>query len=262
MTRRACSRLIHLAALASAVGLEIAPAGAEELQMTVGAKAWAAEWSSWTPVGTGTNNITLIQSIASNTHIAYIPQVSARYGQFLATASYLASTDFTLGGDVNPTTPGGLGALTASRKEVDGNLGYYLLPSLAVTVGYKQIEQSFSLQRYTWRGPTLGLSASWPLRDSLAAFATAAYGRLQMNASAPDYAGRSDFKADYILSELGLSYGFDTPLKRLSVAITAGYRIQVVSTREFAVSTGLGGYQPVDLHDITYGPTVSVLSHF
>jgi hypothetical protein len=186
-----------------------------------------------------------------------------RYGSWLATASYFANTTYSLGGDVSPTT-GSLGALSAQWKEIDGNLGYYILPSLAVTLGYKQIDQDFTNPNlpYRWVGPTVGVAASAPLRGALGLYGTFAYGRLRLEAPVPDAAGETHFNADYLLGEFGLSYGVPTPLSSLSFSVTLGYRAQIVSTRRFDVSTGFDGYQPVDVHDITQGPALSVLGRF
>jgi hypothetical protein len=251
-----------------------APVVAEELQFTVGAKIWANEWTSWTPVQTSSAPIDVIQSISSNTHVAVIPQVNVFYGRWLAAASYFVGTDYSLGGDINPVVPGQLSALIATRKEADANVGYYLLPGLALTLGYKQIQQNFvhvaNPEFYKWTGPTIGVLASAPLQGGpFAMYGTFAYGRLGLHASEPDLTdptlkqfARHYFNADYFLTELGVSYGWQTPMKGVALSVTCGYRVQVVSTRKFNLETGFGGFQPVDLHDLTQGPAFSVLVRF
>jgi hypothetical protein len=231
-----------------------------EAQFAVGIKTWANEWTSWDPIPSGHNTIRIIESVGSSTHWSVIPQASVRYGNWLAAASYFVNSDYTLGGRVDPSI-GTVGALSASRHEVDGNVGYYVLQGLAVTLGYKQIEQKFGPDRYKWTGPTVGLAASAPMQGALSLYGTFAYGRLQLNASTSDDSGESTFHSDYLLGEVGLSYGFNTPL-HTSLSIIAGYRVQSVSTRRFNVSTGFSGYAPVDVHDTTQGPVVSVLARF
>jgi hypothetical protein len=175
-----------------------------DLLVTVGAKAWANEWTSWTPVpGGGDAGVQVIESVSANTHVAAIPQASVRYGDWLVAGSYFANTTYSLGGVVNAGS-GLLESLNTSRKEFDGNVGYYILPSLAVTAGYKQIEQDFGIDHYKWSGPTVGLAASAPLKGSLGLYGTFAYGRLSMKASVADVTGRDSFNADYLLGELGL----------------------------------------------------------
>jgi|HubBroStandDraft_1064217.scaffolds.fasta_scaffold37219_2 hypothetical protein len=239
-------------------------ASAEELQLTVGAKVWANEWTSWTPVPI-TGTIDLIQSISSDTHFSVIPQASLRYGNWLAAGSYFTDTNYSLGGYVNPSS-GQLSSLSPSREEIDGNVGYYVLPGLALTVGYKQIQQDFhtanQAQLYKWTGPTLGAASSASLWGPLGMYGTFAYGRLDLHASVTDAGGNTRFNADYFLAELGFSCGMNTGMSRLSISATLGYRVQVVSTREFDVGTGFGGYRPVDLHDITQGPAISLLARF
>jgi hypothetical protein len=246
------------------------PALADDLQVLVGAKLWANEWTSWTPVQTSTAPIDVIQSISSNSHVAVIPQISAFYDRWLVAASYFVGTDYSLGGDINPVTPGQLSALIATRKEADANLGYYIFPSLALTVGYKQIQQDFvhiaNPEYYKWTGPTVGVTASAPLQGTpISMYGTFAYGRLGLHASSADFStppGHHYFNADYVLGELGVSYAIRTPLRGLSFSMTLGYRAQIVSTRKFDVATGFGGFQPVDLHDVTQGPAFSLLARF
>lgn len=254
--RTAC---LACALLAIAVG--VPGARAADLDFTIGAKLWANEWSSWQPTPTGTNTIDVVESIAANTTLAPILQGSVTYKRWLLTASYFTTTDYSLGGSVNPVT-GNLGSLSASRTEVDANVGYFIAPGFAATIGYKHIEQRFAGAPYSWSGPTVGLSAGAPVYQALAIYATFAYGRLTLSAPSPDAAGSTSFDADYFLGELGLSYGFDTPLSSLSLTATLGYRIQIVATRGYAISTGFDGYEPVDLHDVTYGPALGLSGRF
>jgi hypothetical protein len=250
-------------ALAVSIGAwrDVRAADFSDVQLNLGVKGWFNEWTSWDPVSTGNGTIKVIESVASNTHDSVIPQASVRYGKWLVTGSYFLKTDYTLGGLIDPST-GTLTALSASRKELDGNFGYSVLPGLIATLGYKQIEQDFGASAYKWTGPTVGLTASAPLAGALAFYGTFAYGRLNLNSSTPDDAEHTSFHADYELGELGLAYGVSTPLPHLSFSVTAGYRIQVVSTRKFDLSTGFGGYEPVDVHDITQGPAITIFARF
>jgi hypothetical protein len=230
-------------------------------EFSVGVKTWATQWSSWAPVPSGHNTITVVESVGSVTRVAVIPQVSMLYDHWLAAASYFVKENYSLEGRVDPTT-GTIGALSAHRWEADGNIGYYLIPGFAVTVGYKQIDQAFGSNDYTWRGPTIGAVASVPLRGPLGFYGTFAYGRLRLTASTPDAAGDTSFNADYLLGELGLSYTVWPKDPRFSFSANVGFRAQQVSTRRFAVSTGFGGTAPVDVYDTTTGPVVSVIARF
>jgi hypothetical protein len=240
-----------------------------DLQVAFGVKAWATEWTSWAPTpGGGASGVQVVESVAANTHMAEIPQASLRFGDFVASGSYLANTDYSLGGAVNASS-GLLESLKTSRSELDGNVGYFVLDTLAITVGYKQIEQAFGIDHYKWTGPTIGLLGSAPLKGSLGLYGTFAYGRLSMKASVPDVIQRDNFSADYLLGELGLSYGVSTPLYPLSFTVTLGYRAQVVSTRRYDLATGLTNVATgipasvaVDVHDVTYGPALSLVARF
>jgi hypothetical protein len=240
-----------------------------DLQMTVGAKVWANEWTSWTPIpGGGNAGVQVIESVAADTHVVAIPQASLRYENWLAAGSYFAKTNYSLGGAVNAGS-GLLESLELSRREFDGNVGYYFFPSVAVTAGYKQIEQDFGIDHYQWTGPTVGLSGSAPINGSLGLYGTFAYGRLTMKASATDVAKRDTYNADYLLGEFGASYGVATHAQRLSFTATLGYRVQIVSTRRYDlstgltdVSTGIPAFTSVDVHDITQGPALSILARF
>jgi hypothetical protein len=258
--RRLTRTSVGCALLALASGTH--NAWSEDLDFTIGVKLWAAEWSSWQPVQAGnSSNISLVQSIAANTTIAPIIQGSLRYGRWITAASYFIDTSYSLGGSIDTGT-GVLRTLPASRHEVDANVGYFLVPGFAATLGYKQIEQNFGGSPYKWSGPTVGLSGGAPVYRSLSMYATFAYGHLNLSAPVPDASGSTSGSADYILGELGLSYGFDTPLRPLSLTVTLGYRIQIVSTRSFAVGAGLYGSEPVDIHDVTYGPAIGVSGRF
>jgi hypothetical protein len=267
---RRSSALCSLALLAALMSpYRAAAVDWSDLQVTLGAKVWANEWTSWAPTpGGGTTGVQVIESVAANTHVAAIPQASVRFGDFLATTSYFVKTNYSLGGAVNASS-GLLQTLNTPRRELDGNVGYFVLDTLAVTVGYKQIEQQFGIDHYKWTGPTIGLLASAPLRGSLGLYGTFAYGRLTMKASVPDVARRDRFNADYLLGEFGLSYGVTTPASWLSFTFTLGYRAQIVSTHRYDLATGLTdattgipASQAVDVHDITHGPALSILARF
>jgi hypothetical protein len=232
-----------------------------DLDFTVGTKLWAAEWSSWDPVPTGSGGVSVVESVAANTTLAPIVQGSVRYGHWLAAASYFVTTSYDLGGAIDPHQ-GTLSALAASRKEVDVNAGYFLASGFAATLGYKQIDQSFGGNPYKWSGPTVGLSGGAPVYDALSMYSTFAYGRLSVSAPATASSVSSGAHADYFLGELGVSYGFDTPLSGLSLSVTLGYRIQIVGTRALGITTGPASHTGVDVHDVTYGPAIGVAGRF
>jgi len=173
---------------------------------TIGLRLWRTEWTSWF----GAN-----QYITSDTETAVIPVASLRYKDFLVSGSYLVETDFNFPGeDYHP-----------KRKEYDVNFGYFLLPSLAATVGYKHMQYA---DVYEWRtkGWTVGLSGSAPLAPYVSLYGNLAYGRPKINDNAGVFTGQ---RAKYLLTEFGLAF----PLGQMSPSmngflLTAGYRYQRV----------------------------------
>jgi hypothetical protein len=229
------------------------------LQATVGVKAWDTEWSSWDPVQDTTTGVRVIQPVNSDYHVAVIPQVSLRYGDWLASGSYFAKTTYTLSGSLDQF--GIPSSLSISRQEVDANAGYYIFPSLAVTLGYKRIEQDVGNVSYVWSGPTIGLAGSAVLHSNWALYGTFAFGVPRMHTLAADDANNTSFSTEYYLGEFGLAYVMRTS-PGTSVSLTLGYRTQVVITNDYAIFTGHGGYTYVDVHDVTQGPAFGVLGRF
>jgi hypothetical protein len=234
---------------------------ATQASVTIGLKAWGTEWTSWEPYLNKGADVRIIEPVSSGTEVALIPQASVRYGDWLGSASYFVNKTYSLSGAIDPLSGNTL-TLSPTRKEFDVNGGYYIFPSLAVTLGYKHIEQDFGTASYKWSGPTLGLSASAVLHPNLALYGAFSLGLLRLNASTPDDAGKNSFDAIYSLGELGLAYVFNTGLPNFSLTLTGGYRVQIVDTRNFSLATAYGGYSQVELHDVTQGPVISLIGRF
>jgi hypothetical protein len=236
------------------------------VQFTLGVKGWVTDWTSWVPQRSGANqSITVVEQISSNEQLVAIPQASMRYGKWLVSASYFANTTYTLSGGVDPVS-GNAFSISAQRQEYDANIGYSILPSVVLTAGYKHISQAFGANEspYNWSGPTIGLAASAPLSANWALYASAADGflHLRVDSSLADDAGHTSFPANYSLAELGLAYALPSSIAWLSFSVTAGYRVQIVSTRDYALSTGFGGYTTTKVHDTTQGPAVTLVGRF
>src|SRR6266478_3102105 len=136
----------------------------EGFSVTVGTKVWVNEWSSWSNPTIGGQ--AAVVPIDSSTKVSLIPVVSLRFRDFYASFSTLLNTSYTLSGQAQ-------NSIDASRKEFDANVGYYVLPGVGVSVGFKSLSQTFGASNYRWRGPTIGASATAPIRGG-----TAAYGAL------------------------------------------------------------------------------------
>jgi hypothetical protein len=265
LIRRSAIGAVGIVAIFSAT---VCRADSSDWAFTVGEKSWVTQWTTWYPAAsvtplTSSNGIRVIETQNSATELAEIPQISARYRDWIASASYMTNTNYSLTGVVDPTS-GTSSPQGGSRKEIDASAGYYFFPSLAATVGYKRIEQDFGAgYSYSWSGPTVGLTGSGAIAPHLSLYGAFAYGYLTLDAAkvASDSLGRTSFHADYEVGEFGLAYLFN-PLKGFTLSALLGYRAQVVMTRNFALSTGFGSYTRTDVHDNTQGPALSLLVRF
>ena len=255
----ACAQLVAVILLAAA-----GPVIADDdttLQATVGVKAWENEWTSWYPVLNPASATRVVEPIDNNFDFVLIPQASLRYGDFLVAGSYFVNKTYSLSGAVDPTS-GNPVELSPRRHEFDVNGGYYVFPSLAITAGYKRVEQDFGSSRYTWSGPTIGLSGSAQLHGPIAVYGAFAYGFMRLHASVPDDADQTSYDADYTLGEVGLAYLIPTQSSLLSFSVSLGYRVQTVRTRDFAIATPHSGYADIGVHDVTQGPALGVVTRF
>lgn len=215
------------------------------LSVSVGARAWYAEWTTFSFFTTpdGKTNLALTQ-VAANNKLVVLPVVSVRYGNFSGSLSAFLPTDFSfVGGGGN------------TRKELDVNLGYDVLPGVALTLGYKKVSQSdIEGNRYRPAGPVVGISANAPLAGAWSMYGSLGVGKLKTPSG-----DAIDFKADYRLTELGLAYTLSGNQQPQRWTFTAGYRIQVLSSQE-AFTTPNGESQ--DARDTTQGLTIGVIATF
>jgi hypothetical protein len=188
----------------------------------------------------------LIQTETADNELAVVPGVSVSYGKFFAAVSALPETEFDF---VLPRTGT---KLTAKRRELDINAGYYLIPGLAASVGYKGIDQDFPGQNLSWRGPILGLSGTVPLSDGWAFYGNFAVGFFQAD-------GITDEKLDarYFIVEPGLAYVFPFEGYLKTVALSLGYRVQSVETDNLPLQ-----FRDSKVYDITQGLNFGVSAGF
>ena len=221
----------------SAMGATQARAQDSALSFTVGARAWYTDWTtfSYYPGVVGTPPAALIQ-VSAKDKLVVMPQASMRYNHFFASVSAMPSTRFSF----NDGTDG-------RRSEFDVNAGYTVMPSLAVTLGYKKISQSGSSGRYRPAGPIIGASANAPLGSGLSLYGSLGIGRLRTPAG-----DDIKFKAGYRLAEVGLAYTLNADEPRWT--LTGGYRIQVLSSKD--------AFEGQDGRDTTQGFTFGANATF
>ncbi len=247
-------------------------AEADPWLFSLGLKTWTNGWDSWftSPTGTGvalgTRRYQVVQAVHSNLRTSVIPFASVRKGPVFGSLSLMQKTSYSL---QDAGTPGGFD-VSASRHESDGSVGWYIVPNLALTLGYKQLTQTYGSDRYRWAGPLLGVNGSATLAPGWALYATAGLGSLKATfpTAQADAQGRSSFHAGYRLGEFGVAHGMalDSPFLR-SVAATLGYRVQTVSTTGYALAnTSPGGVSTINtrasLVDITQGLALSLSATF
>ena len=209
------------------------------LSVTVGAKAWSTQWTTFSYAPTGGGSRVLTQVVAKD-KVVLLPVLSVRYKDFVGSISGYQSTRHQFSdGSSN------------SRAEFDANAGYLVLPGMAVTLGYKKVSQKGDYI-YKPAGPVVGLSGAAPLGGALSLYGAFGLGRMKT-------AGSTDprivqFKADYRLSELGLAYNMAVGNMPKALAFTAGYRMQVLSSKD-----ALGSQ---DGRDLTQGFTFGLVTTF
>jgi|SRR5688572_21099845 len=203
----------------------------DDVHGTVGLRLWRTEWQSW---------FTNDRYVKAETETAVIPLLSLRWREFLVSGSYMTSTDFTF----DPT-------YAPERKEYDINVGYFILPSLAATVGYKRLEYGTSDYDWETKGWTVGLSGSAPLAPWMSLYGNMAYGRPKIQDNSGVFNGQ---KAKYLLTEFGLAFplGQVTPSMQ-GFLFTAGYRYQRIGAQP---ASGIAGVGERELFEYTQGPVL------
>jgi hypothetical protein len=239
-----------------------------------GLKAWANQWSL--PLEFRASDRTYIMEFESDTAVTPIPAFLATYRNFFIGGSYLLDTDY----DFTPQQsdswePNSNGEnviyledvdVCGSRKEWDVNIGYFITPNIAMSLGYKSLEREltitstdynnsyFSKTKYplSFKAPIIGISASAPIKDKFNLYGNLAYGWLSGDATyeGADFKNNLDVDGNYLFSELGFGYTVPLQKKFASVlTITAGYRFQRLDMTLSGGSWGNSG----DQHDSTAG---------
>lgn len=235
------SPLGSLVALVAALSCTAAIAEDDKLTVSIGARAWLAEWTTFSYLTDGAgNNIGLTQVSASD-KLVIVPLASLQYGNFVASMSVFPSTEFHF-------VDGGSG----TRREFDINVGYAVLPGLNVTLGYKKVSQRDGDVRYEPAGPVLGIYGSAPLSSGYSMYGSVGVGKLKTPQSGGDNVVK--FDADYRLTEIGLSYTLAGIQVQPRWTFTAGYRIQVMSSKE--------AFGTQDGRDTTQGLAVAAIASF
>lgn len=213
----------------------------KDFSASVGLKTWINEWNLPMVIGTGTNH-----AYYSEPSVGFIPLLSARYKNFVISGSYFLKTDYDFDSqtvvnyyiDDNNNQVNYLledSAIKGERSEWDINVGYYIQPSIVVSLGYKNIDRDIILKSpylkndlttdQNTSGLTLGISAVAPLQGQWGLYGNFALGWLETEWK---YGWKYD--TDYYLGELGFVYGYrlDNIQALESVSVHIGYRFQAL----------------------------------
>lgn len=204
---------------------------------SVGLRAWHAQWDTFSYTTDLNGDSVVIQSPAKD-KLVMLPVLSVRWRDFTGAVSLYPSTDHEFAnGD------------RGSRKEFDLNLGYYITPGVALTLGYKKIEQRGGTDVYALTGPVAGVSGTAPLGRDFSLYGSFGMGWMKSTGSST-----VKFDADYRLSELGAAYTVPTGAFVKAVTFTLGYRTQVLTSKEATANQ--------DGRDLTQGFTFGAIATF
>jgi hypothetical protein len=220
------------------------------VSVSVGARAWYTEWTTFSyftlPDANGKPENRALTQVSADNKLVLVPVASVRYGDFVGSISVFPSTRFSF-------ADGGSG----TRNEFDVNAGYAVLPGLTLTLGYKKVSQRDGSTRYEPAGLVAGLNANAPLDGAVSMYGSFGLARLKTPGSGGDEVVK--FKADYRLTEIGLAYALSGDGLPRRWTFTAGYRIQVMSSKEaFFTQDG----KPQDGRDTTQGLTFGAIATF
>jgi hypothetical protein len=233
--------VMGLAATAFAANTEETTKVGKDTYFTLGYKAWFHTWqtpfNTWAPEG-GAN----IMSYTSERVTADIFSASLKMSNFLIAGSFMTTPVYKFPNNEDVLTTGPTptiaptpfleSAISAERKEYDINLGYYLSPAIALTVGFKDIKQTYNdldtttgaINFSSWTkysGPIVGITGGGALGAGFAFYGNLSYGFLK-----GEFEGDPEkFDATYSSTELGIAY---RPVSFLSFLV--GYKYQTIDT--------------------------------
>ena len=239
----------------------------------LGVKAWANDWSLPLEVKSSptTTTTTSIVQFDSDMEIAFIPTGLIRYKNFFIGGGYMPGTDY----DFNQQTVNGttISQVNGEREEWDLNIGYFLTPNLAVTLGYKNIERELNLHEgattdvsypLSADAPIIGIAASLPINEKFSFYGNFAYGLLNGDAQYITLGDTTnmDLDGNYYLAELGFNYVI--PIKKVvsGITISLGYRFQRLDMEMTDTVGGAWNGSAGDQNDTTSGITFGVSASF
>jgi len=221
----------------------LAQAQLADLNVSVGAKVWRTQWTTFSYDTVPGRGQVVTQEPAGDKTVL-IPVLSLRWHDWVGSISAFSSTDYSF---IDGNGAGN------TRKELDLNVGYFVTPGLALTLGHKTTRQKENpgTRSYEVSGLVAGLSGTAPLSPTLGLYGSFGVGRMKPTGSSTE-----KYDADYRLTEVGLAWNvpMDRGVKALN--LTLGYRTQVLSSKDALPRTGQ------EARDLTQGFTFGLVATF
>lgn len=219
--------------------------------MSIGAKAWINNWQTNL---TGNSGKSWTMLTAGPT-IGVIPSVSLKHKKLLLSGSFMMTPDYTFPTESFYNGAGTLYTLKikGTRQESDLNVGYYVHPSVVLTMGYKGITEKFTVvnslsgtttNKVYLNGMTLGIAGSAPIGNGFSVYGNGVGGWMAVT-----YTPASTYtdSAMYEASEMGVAW--KAPNAPLSASL--GYKFQLIQTSISAKNSTT--YQSLPRNEVTRG---------
>jgi hypothetical protein len=234
----------------------------KDFTISIGTKLWFNEWTTWNTPTNAAGETVITSSDSDDYEFIPIPAISVKYQELIVSASYFVDTNYNF-----PTRA------SADRKEWDVTVGYYIFPPyLALTVGFKDIEQRIPIVSddfgFDIAGPIVGFAGAVPMKWGFSLYGSFAYGFLESESDffEMNTPGDDDRDSAYWLVETGIAYTHklqNLPVNLLlsSATVYAGYRHQQVETDDVGIFSApgvSGGNTADDGLDITRGMVIGV----
>ncbi|MFI5346981.1 MAG: hypothetical protein ACHQ51_11465 [Elusimicrobiota bacterium] len=202
----------------------------KDTYLNVGAKLWLNTWQT-NLTGSGRN----WNQITEGPVVGFIPNIALRHKNLFVSGSFMVTPDYSFPLQTNYIGAGGVldkATIKGNRQEIDMNVGYYIVPQIALTIGYKGVTEKFkvtsSVSGYSensvyLNGVTFGVTGSAPIGNGWSVYGSGAGGFMAVS-----YLPASTYtdSAMYESSELGLAWHPHAS----SFSTTLGYKFQLIQT--------------------------------
>lgn len=204
-------KLLLRTVVLSALLFSLAPTALAQdgFRATFGVKAWVHTWNTWVGAsGAG------MEQVESDLETVLVPSLTLRFRNFFVAADLFPEKEYEF---LNNAFSGA----KIKRREWSVVGGYYVVPQLALALGYKQMQQdTFDL---TIDVPMFGLQAGAPIGESGTWFIYGNGFLGPINVSEKSTGDTTDYSGWYYSNEIGLGFRI---AERFSA--TLGYKYQTV----------------------------------